>query len=47
MTNTLLPARMFVACCIVSYGNGFVGSSDYDEILKQVQDYVSKGQGQK
>ncbi|WP_298286851.1 hypothetical protein [uncultured Lutibacter sp.] len=21
--NTLLPARMFVVCCVYSYGNGF------------------------
>ncbi|MFB9271038.1 MULTISPECIES: hypothetical protein [Flavobacteriaceae] len=40
---SLLAARMFVVCTTVTYGNGIVSYSDYDEILKQVQDDVSKG----
>jgi hypothetical protein len=46
LTNTLLPARMFVVCCVYSNGNGFVGSSYFDETLKQVQD-DAKAQRQK
>ncbi len=38
---------MFVVFTTVTYGNGIVSCSDYDEILKQVQDDVSKGQRQK
>jgi hypothetical protein len=38
LTNTLLPARMFVVCSNANYGNGIFGSSYFDEILKQVQD---------
>jgi hypothetical protein len=45
--NTLLPARMFVFCSVVCFGNGFVGSSYYYEILKQVQNDDLKAQRQK
>jgi hypothetical protein len=47
IANTLLPARMFVLCSAVCYGNGFVDSSHFDEILKQVQNDVLKTQWQK
>jgi len=47
IANTLLPARMFVLCTDVCFGNGIVGSSYFDEILKQVQNDVLKAQWQK
>ena len=33
---------VFLLCTAVPYGNGFVGSSAYDETLKQVQGDVLK-----
>jgi hypothetical protein len=36
MTNTLLPARMFLNCCKYHCGNGYVSSSDY-ETSRQVE----------
>jgi hypothetical protein len=42
----LITCRMFLTCSTVLYGNGFVGSSYFDEIMKQVQDDGSqKGKG--
>ena len=36
IVNTLLPARMFVLCSAVCYGNGFVSSSN-DDALRHAQ----------
>ncbi|WP_177219166.1 hypothetical protein [Lutibacter maritimus] len=33
LTNTLLPARMFVVCCVYSYGNGFKSAKAKSKFL--------------
>ncbi|WP_157961153.1 hypothetical protein [Lutibacter citreus] len=42
MTNTLLPARMFLVCSTLINGNGFVGSSDYETSSQDEGDVRAK-----